>query len=201
MLGARRQQIAHRFITSLTLSLGAYPPYYTFLLLQTYNISAALPDDVALKQILRFGSDISFFATALAFSTGWPGKSYVYHMNEPNPWEGEWKGEVSHVFDIALLFMNFEEKLGERQKRVGREFARDFVKFINGKSTLGLFVYGQEKARCYGGESAGEKGCVDVDGVAGEGSGRRKAIFELSALIGLDGLASAWGDFFTAKFG
>jgi len=58
-------------------------------ILQAYDINPSLSDKEGLYRILKFSTDINFFAPAIAIAKGWPGKAYVYHFNEPNPWDRE----------------------------------------------------------------------------------------------------------------
>jgi hypothetical protein len=193
MLGPRIVGVAKAFCDSIHKTLGDNGNK----VLDAYGISPNLSDDEGLYKILKFSTDINFFAPAIAIARSWPGKSFVYHFNEPNPWDGAWKGKAGHVLDVAYLFQNYNEFLDEGQRRVAITFAGDFIKFMNGKSAWAPFG-SKEGAQCYGPSG---KGVISeyVEGVATEKSGRRNTIYELAENIGLDGLAGAWSPFFTGQ--
>ncbi|KAL5317254.1 hypothetical protein ACEPPN_014349 [Leptodophora sp. 'Broadleaf-Isolate-01'] len=196
MLGPKTVNIAKGFCSSIEKTLADYPAAAEKLR-QAYQITPDLPDDVALRNVLQFSTDIGFYATALAFAQGWPGKAHVYHFNEPNPWEGQWKGEANHVLDVAFLFQNYNEHLEPEQIAVAVKFAEDVIKFVNGACDWKTFGEG-EGARTYGPSKDGI--CGDyVEGIAKDGSGRKNTIFELAKEIGLEPLSVAWGNFLTGN--
>jgi hypothetical protein len=189
MLGPRAAGIGKPFCDSIHKSLGEQGTK----LLEAYGINPDLSDTDALYKILQFSTDISFFAPTITFAKGWPGKSYVYRFNEPNPWDGEWKGEAGHVLDCAYLFQNYNESLDAAQKNVAVRFAGDLIKFMNGKSAWAPFET-KEGAQVYGPSG---KGIFSeyVEGIASQKSGRRNTVYELD--IPLDVLGGAWSAFFT----
>ncbi|KAH7336031.1 carboxylesterase-like protein [Rhexocercosporidium sp. MPI-PUGE-AT-0058] len=196
MLGPKTVSIAKGFCSSIGKTLADYPAAAEKLR-HAYQITPDLADDVALRNVLQFSTDIGFYATALAFAQGWPGKARVYHFNEPNPWEGPWKGEAGHVLDIAFLFQNYNEHLEPEQKAVAVKFAEDVIKFANGACDWKAFNEG-EGARIYGPSRDGICGEY-VEGIAQDGSGRKNIIFELAEEIGLEPLSAAWGNFLTGN--
>jgi hypothetical protein len=191
MLGSRTTGIAKPFCASISKTIGGHGKK----LLDAYDISPELSDANALYNILKFATDISFFAPCITFAKGWPGKSYVYHFNEPNPWDGEWKGEAGHILDVAYLFQNFNEFLDPAQKEVAIHFAGDFIKFMNGKSAWVPFE-AKQGAQVYGPSGKGISSEF-VEGVATEKSGRRNTVYTLADDIRLDDQAAAWSAFFT----
>jgi len=191
MLGPRTAGVAKTFCDSIHKTLGDNSKK----VLEAYNINADQSDKEGLYNILKFSNDISFFAPAIAFAQGWRGKSYVYHFNEPNPWDGEWKGEAGHVLDVAYLFQNYNEFLDEAQRQVAVTFAGDFIKFVNGKWPATSFGT-KEGAQIYGPSGKGFTSEF-VEGIATEKTGRRYTIYELADEIGLDALAGVWSAFFT----
>lgn len=161
---------------------------------RAYHITPDLSDPVALRNILQFATDIEFYAPAIAFAEGWPGKAYLYYFNELNPWEGPWKGESTHILDVAFLFQNYSEFLGPAQKVIGIKFAEDFIKFISGKSEWAAFDDRKKGAQVYGPSRDGISSEY-VEGVASERSGRKKTILELGEEFGLDELSAVWDNF------
>lgn len=196
MLGPKTVNIAQGFRSSIDKTLAEYPDAAEKLR-HAYQITPNLADDVALRNVLQFSTDIGFYATALAFAKGWSGRAHVYHFNEPNPWEGQWKGEVGHVLDIAFLFQNYNEHLELKAKGVAIKFAEDVIDFVNGACNWKPFGE-EEGARTYGPSKDGI--CGDyVQGIARDGSGRKNTIFELAEEIGLEPLSAAWGNFMTGN--
>jgi carboxylesterase type B len=191
MLGPRVAGVAKTFCDSINKTLGDKGKK----VLEAYEITPDLSDKEGLYKVLKFSTDISFFAPIIALAQGWPGKAYVYHFNEPNPWDGKWKGEASHVLDVAYLFQNFNEFLDEAQRQVAVQFAGDFIKFMDGKTEWPTFGT-KEGAQVYGPSGKGFTSEY-VEGVTAENSGRRAAIYDLADDISLDALAGAWSAFFT----
>lgn len=91
-LGPRRVGITQSFSKSTEKSL-AHCPSSADKLFRVYGITCDLPDNIALPEcdIVTFATHLGFLAPVVSLARGWPGKAYVYHFNEPNPWDGEWK--------------------------------------------------------------------------------------------------------------
>jgi hypothetical protein len=192
MLGPRTINIAKGFCDSIEKSLSSHPSGAEKLR-NAYGITPELSDPVALRNVLQFATDIGFFAPAITFAQGWPGRSYLYHFNEGNPWDGQWKGDATHVLDIAYVFQNYNQDLEPPQKEVAVRFASDFIKFMNGKLECKPFQE-VEGALVYGPSANGN--CAQyVEGIASEKSGRNDTILKLAMDIGLEDLAAAWGNF------
>jgi carboxylesterase type B len=200
MLGSRRVGIARFFRKSIEKSF-AHHPSSAEKLFQAYGITSDLPDDIAIRSIFTFATDIGFLAPAVSLARGWPGKAYVYHFNEPNPWDGEWKGDATHVLDVAFLFQNFNEFLPPAQKDVALIFARDYIRFVNGGTPWPTFESGNQGAMVYG--PSLERSSAAFMSYAGgnpeESCGRRSTIFKLGEDIPFDELATAWGDFLAGQ--
>ncbi|OBT82647.1 hypothetical protein VE02_07942 [Pseudogymnoascus sp. 03VT05] len=195
MLEPRLTNIGGFFTSSLTSYLTSSQAAK---ILSAYSITPSTPDAPALRAILRFATDIGFLAPTISLANGWPGAAYVYHFNEPNPWDGPWKGEASHILDVAFLFQNFSEFLEEEQKESARTFAADFIHFVNGKAPWqewapgkGAKVYGpsvaDEGVKCQWIAYADDRPTVE--------SGRESTILQLAEEIPLDEMAAAWGAF------
>jgi carboxylesterase type B len=152
-LDDRNPGIAQKFINSANRTLSSQPNAVTQLCL-SYNITPHTKDDEALIAILRFASEVSFYAPARAFAQGWPNtpdnKFFLYHFNEGIPWDGRFKGEAGHILDVSYLFQNYDEHMNDAQQKVAKEFADAFIKFVNGENPwppvldekLGAMVYG-----------------------------------------------------------
>ncbi|KAF8864542.1 alpha/beta-hydrolase [Acephala macrosclerotiorum] len=197
MLGPRTIGIGKNFCSSIEKTLAAQPGAAQKLR-HTYKITPDLEDSIALRNVLQFATDIGFFATGVTWARGWPGKAWMYHFNEPNPWDGEWKGESGHILDVAYLFQNYEEHLTQAQKNVGKQYAGDFISFMNGKTRWPVFEDGKEGAMTYG-PSTESKSWEYVEGITSEKSGRKNTIFELAESVGIEELSAAWGNFLSGN--
>lgn len=197
MLGPRTIGIGKTFCGSIEKTLAAQPGAAEKLR-DAYKITPDLEDLIALRNVLQFATDIGFFATGVTWARGWPGKAWMYHFNEPNPWDGEWKGESGHVLDIAYLFQNYEEHLTQAQKNVGKQYTGDFISFINGKTRWPAFGDEKEGAMTYGPSTEGR--CWEyVESITSEKSGRKNTIFELAESVGIEELSAAWGNFLSGN--
>lgn len=198
-LDARNPDIAVKFIDSANKTLA---PHHDTVhdLLEAYGISLSTDDDEAMLSILRFATDISFYAPARAFAKGWPktkeNKFFLYHFNEGNPWEGRFKGEAGHILDVSFLFQNFNELLNEGQKAVARAYAEDFINFVNGLDPWPP-VQDAEKlgGRVYGPSNKGITTKYVESGDPAE-VGRRAHVLKLGEEVGFDLLLEVFQKFF-----
>ncbi|KAH8703171.1 carboxylesterase-like protein [Talaromyces proteolyticus] len=187
--------IANAFHNSLTKHLS-YTPETVCALEQAYGINSNTTDEVALQNILKAISDIRFYAPVLAIGNNWPGETYVYHFNEPNPWEGPWKGAASHCLDFVFLFQNFNEYLTSTQQERARQFAEHVISFINGKAPFPSRQSTRNGAMVYGHPV---NGAVFVQSVSPNDFGRRETILRLAQGVRLDELNAALGHFLDGK--
>jgi carboxylesterase type B len=164
-------------------------------LVKEYNITPDSADEVAWRGILEFASDIRFYAPVIALGDNWVGESYIYHFNEPNPWEGPWKGEANHLMDVVYLFQNFNEKLSPAQQKRAEQFAEHIVIFVNGKSPYPSRQSNKNGAMVYGGPT----GATFVESATAQGFGRRDTIFTFAKTVGLDALNEALIRFLAGK--
>jgi hypothetical protein len=155
---------------------------------QAYNLSTSTSDDVAMKILTEFGTDIAYYAPALVYARSWLGKSYYYHFNEPNPWDGPFRGMSTHMLDAAFLFQNYNERLSPEVCEVAVSMASDFIMFANGVAPWKEFSKGIVRTFQSG---RSEKDANRL------GSDRRDTLFklELAVKIDLDELSLAWGKF------
>lgn len=147
--------------------------------------------------ILDFGSDIGFYAPVVAMAELWSGRAYVYHFNEPNPWEGPWKGHATHILDVAYLFLNYMEFLLPAQQCIATVFAEDFITFVNGKAPWPAWRAGKGGTKVYGPTSEGsvDREALYVDNQNLQKTGRREVIWKLGEVVGLDSLSMAFVNF------
>ncbi|KAK2006318.1 carboxylesterase [Colletotrichum eremochloae] len=182
----KKAGIAARFIESISSSLSQHADAATQIL-QVYGISEATDDDEALIHILEFASDLGFRAPAELYAKSFHGDSYLLEFAERNPWDGPFKGHSTHVLDVAFLFQNYNEHLGDEQRQIAESFAADVIDFVCGEApwtrlqdTAGRMIY-QHGTRTY-----------KEDGASSGNYGRLLALGEK---IGLDSLLKAWETF------
>jgi hypothetical protein len=191
-LSQRKPGIVSALTTSLSTNL---PTAAVEAVLQAYNITSIANDDDAMRSVLQFATDIAYVAPSLTYARSFPGKSYYYHFNEPNPWDGAFKGCSTHMLDAAYLFQHFNEHLPFRAQVVAKAIGVDFVKFANGLEPW--MEYDDEKGqiRTYG---PGKVGVVEDKGW---GDGRSDVLWKLSAegKVDLDGLIGAWNMFVAGR--
>ena len=122
--------------------------YDSSAILKAYGINQPVEanghdDNANYIQILRFCQDVMFYAPAVTIAREWTsGNAYLYHFNEPNPWDGPWKGYASHILDIAFLFQNFNSYLGLPQQKLAKTFGADIVRFVYGQARWTKFETG-----------------------------------------------------------
>ncbi|KAH4057476.1 hypothetical protein HBI24_137270 [Parastagonospora nodorum] len=196
-MDSRNPGIAQKFVDSVNKTLSSHPEAAKQLL-SSYNITPSTNDDEATLSILRFASEISFYAPARAFAQGWPGKFFLYHFNEGIPWEGRFQGEAGHILDVAYLFQNFNEFLDDRQKAVATAYAEDFIKFVNGEDPWTPVKDGNMAARVYGPSSEGITMKFVPDGNPKE-VGRDERVLKLGEMAGFDNLSAAFQNFFQGR--
>jgi carboxylesterase type B len=154
-----------------------------------YELNPRTPDDEAFEKVLRVANDLNFYLPTLALAqnvsaTGL--KTYVYRFNEPNPWDGQWKGRATHILDITFLLQNFNEFLDEKQKTVAEDFGRDVIGFVNGQAPWAEW----RKAKVMG-----RDGRTKVVDDVPEMVGRRDVMLKLGAEVGMDALSGAFDTF------
>lgn len=127
-------------------SLGEFGEIVT----NTYEISEETLPPRAVDSAVRFVTDISFYAAAVKIAETWPGKSYVCHFNEGNPFPGHYKGRASHLLDTAYLWGNYNQTYPRQCWAVARAFAEDVVAFATCHDDLPVFNDTEQLVRVYG---------------------------------------------------
>lgn len=194
-LSQRAANIATTLCTSLHANL---PPTSARAILQAYNITPSTPDDDAMQRIIDLATDIAYVAPTLAFARSFPGKTFYYQFNEPNPWIGAFEGKSTHMLDAAFLFQHFNEHMASGAQEVAKSLAEDFVKFANGGEPWAEFDEGMGQVRTYGPSEKSTIGAVDNNGW---GNGRRDVLWKLSeeGKVDLDEVIVAWNMFIAGR--
>ena len=200
-LDARNPGIAQKFIDSVKTTLSAHPDAAEHLL-SSYNIKPDTADNDAMVSILRFASEISFYAPARAFAQGWPNttdsKFFLYHFNEGIPWDGRFKGEAGHILDVAYLFQNFNEHMSAEQRKVAQQYAEDFIAFVNGEDPWPAVQAGKLGARVYGPSSEGQIAEYVEDGDPAK-IGRNERVLKLGEMAGFDNVLDVFQSFLQGR--
>ncbi|KAF2827372.1 alpha/beta-hydrolase [Ophiobolus disseminans] len=193
-LAQRKAGIAKALMTSLHNSL---PTDAAAAVLDAYGIRSTTADDEGMDQSINLATDIAYVAPALAYARAFPGETYYYHFNEPNPWDGPFKGSSTHMLDATFLFQNFNEHMSDVAKEVAKSLAAAFIKFANGMKPWADFEE-TRSVRTYG---PSDKSIVSVAENNGWGNGRRDALWKLGEAekVDLDSLSAAWDMFIAGK--
>ena len=192
-LGSKKAGIAKTFYASIMASLG---DSLSSKLLQAYSLSPDLPDDKAFLHILQFVTDVQFYSPTLTYAETLAEKMnvYMYRFNEPNPWEGPWKGHAIHIQDLMWLFQNLNEFMNGPQQAQAKAFAAGVLDFANGKDAWRPWKSKDRVAMVMGPE-----GKVEVVKDEPSMNGRRAIIHELAKEAGgMDVLSDALNAFMRA---
>ncbi|RHZ63669.1 hypothetical protein CDV55_106327 [Aspergillus turcosus] len=197
LMSHTKKDCASKFVTAMNTVLSSKSDVAQQIL-DKYNISKDMTDDEAFPAILNYINDVAFFAPVLTFAKGWRKNVYVYHFNERNPWDGPWKDRASHILDLAYLFQNFREFMGQDQQQLAISFAEDFFKFCHGVKPWPAVAQNDVEAgftaRVYGpAPNVGQ-----VKGLCNEGSLRRSVLFDHAAQVSLDEFAEVLALFRTS---
>lgn len=189
-----KENCATKFVAAVNKVLGTNSDTTKYIL-KNYNISEDTPDEEAIFPLIDFMGDIIFHAPVLAFASGWRGNAYVYHFNEGNPWDGQWKGRANHILDVAYLFQNFREYLGPEENGTSVAFAEDFFRFCHGVVEWPAVTPGEINAgfsaRIYGPSHEGTiAGITNVP--FGQDSRRRGVLFDAALNVSLDQVADVF---------
>jgi carboxylesterase type B len=195
-LNARKEGLAAAFAASLEKHLSSSAAAKA--ILNAYEIETSTSDENAVKAVINFATDIGYHIPAYTYAQSWPGKAYRYHFNEPNPWEGPFRGYATHSLDCFYLFQNYNEKLPSEAREVAIALAKDFVSFANGKANWPEYEKVSGMVRKYGPSGVSTSG-VDEDN--GFGTTRRNALIKLGeeGVIDLDELSVAWEKFLAGQ--
>ncbi|KAK5088282.1 hypothetical protein LTR05_002499 [Lithohypha guttulata] len=185
-LGFRKADIGKQLEQSLNVNVPEHEVEIDKLV-GAYGISAADNDEIAYLRVLEFINDVLFYVPTVTVSNVWPGTVYVYHLNEPNPWEGPFKGQATHILDVALLFKNFDHTLDEGTRAVGEAFGDATICFINATSPWKASSAHEPIAFIFGGEAKPGKLVEDIPAH----TGRRETLIQYDSSIGFDTLRAA----------
>lgn len=184
MLGPAMKRIGAVFIANLDKILVDRPDVKSALV-DAYDLK---PGSDANMGFLYFAHDVLQLAATRVVVDRWPGAAFVFHFNEPNPWEGRFKGVAGHLLDVAFLFQNYSEFLDEEQAASGRTFGLHLIEFVNGQEPYPPYSRGAGKVQVYG---PGHTRSRQVHAKDLSAAGRRDAVITLAREIGLEKLIAA----------
>ncbi|KAL1887618.1 hypothetical protein Sste5346_010119 [Sporothrix stenoceras] len=148
----RKKGIAAAFRASLAKTLDGYSAAVTAIV-DHYKLgessTADEDDEEAVQNILVYINDVAFSLPAVELAANFPQKSYFLAFNEKNPWEGLFKGEASHILDVAFLFQNFNDQLSPEQRKAAEQFGKDVISFVSGDEIWPAFNKTQHTMAVY----------------------------------------------------
>jgi len=194
-MGPPKPGLIQRFKDSFERFLGSRDASSVF---EAYGITEAASEEEAEMAIWQFGNDICFLAPVLVYAHGWDQNAYIYFFNEPNTWEGQWKGHANHLLDVAYLFQNYNESLTEDQRVTANTFGKDLIQLANQRSPWPVFNFAAKElnAKVYGAKDL-QQAAARVEIIPGPNSRseRRQTVFQLSLLIPLTRMSDALASF------
>jgi len=151
-------------------------------ILEAYDITPSTPDPEAHISALRFVNEFIWGVPAYLLAFAWPGKSYVYRWDEPNPWEGKYKGHATHGLELAHLFLNWADKLSEKQQTLAVAISKDLISFTRGEEPW-LPLNKERGRRVYG---PSEKRIAPWAPLSQDDTGAAARMKKLSDMVGQD---------------
>ena len=202
MLGHLKSGIKEKFPASIKSSFSSDPALAEQLLEAYHFTDSSVSEDAAFINFLEFSNDVSFFGATTAYARGWPHSStddpkvYTFFFNEPNPWDGLYKGRATHVLDVVFLFQNHNHNLSPAQLAAAEQMGLDWMRFVAGQVPWEAYTAEKRAAKVFG-PSGGDNGKATSKVVDGEGleNGRGKAILEIGDKVGWDRLNEIVGRF------
>lgn len=204
-LAGRGDTLPKTLADHLTASLDPVDPSLAPAIISAYGLdaSAAVNTPQSLDAVLALATDICFSLGASAFARAWSDagantgtESFLYRFNNPNPWDGPWKGRSTHILDIAYLLQNYREHLAPGQQKSADGFTKDVISFVNGGSPWPSYKDGSEGAMVY---FAPEQGDIDesrfVPRETPETVDRRDIIQRSMTQVDFDKVMDAWEAF------
>lgn len=156
-LDARTAGMGAAFASSVARSLRDRPSTAERVLAAVYGVDVdadTIPDAVARDAVLQFVTDVAFYAASIRIAAAWPGAASIGHLNQPNPWPGPYHGRANHLFDIALLWGNYNQHYGSAHWAVGRALAEAVISFVAGVDTLPVFHMSDPHVTVFGGRDS-----------------------------------------------
>lgn len=140
-LADRTDVLPKTLVESLEAQLGPLDARFTPAMVSGYGLDASTRSNSpkTTRAVLNVGNDIHFALPALALAKIWSRstvqgtQAFLYHFNCPNPWDGPWEGEASHILDIAFALQNYNEQLSPGQRQCAERFGKDIVRFVSGQ--------------------------------------------------------------------
>lgn len=156
------------------------------------------------ERVLNFGNDVCFALAAREFARTWSLaglEAFLYRFNCPNPWDEAWKGYATHILDLALLLLGYNEYLSKGQQQAAERFAKDVIVFVHGGEPWVAYRTGtQEGSMVYDAPAEGEvDGSQYVECEIPQRTGRRDVMYKVETPEILDKLMGSWQMFMAHK--
>lgn len=121
-------------------------------LLAAYHLDQEVPYDKTRDMLLCLASELRFYDPILRAHKGWKSAKSVQsawrcHFHVNNPFEGNYRGLMSHELDVAYLLQNFNDQLDDQNRKAAQAMADHFIKFANSEGWAAdgkLIVFGDE---------------------------------------------------------
>lgn len=121
-------------------------------LLAAYRLDHELSPNETRDMLLCLASELRFYDPVLRAHKGWKSAGSIKsasrcHFHIANPFEGDYKGLISHELDVAYLLQNFNDQLDGRNRQAAQSMAVHFIKFANGEGWAAdgkLVAFGEE---------------------------------------------------------
>lgn len=148
-------------------------------LLAVYKLDSKFSSDQERDILRSLASELRFYDPVRRIYKGWkttspPSRASRYHFHIPNPFEGNFKGIVSHELDVAFLLQNFNDQFDEQHRSVAQAMADHFIGCVNGEQWAG-----DGKVVVFGSDGMKEVEVVEYDRIYRDGRG--------GVLDGIDG--------------
>ncbi|KAK4207424.1 putative carboxylesterase [Rhypophila decipiens] len=197
----RRDMLPKTLATNLAASLDPIDPTLAQSIISSYELDTSTTSNTpeSMKPVLDLATDICFSLGARAFASAWSEsdvpntEAFLARFNVPNPWDGPFKGQASHILDIAFALQNYREFLPAPGQRDAADLLTGhIVEFVNGGSPWP--AYNKSGAMVY--YAPAEDGAQDQSGYVpneeGERTGRRQILQQLMKQEVFDRVMEAW---------
>ncbi|KAF4632773.1 hypothetical protein G7Y89_g5342 [Cudoniella acicularis] len=126
--------------------------------------SAKMQEHVEFREAMRYLlSVLMFHFPNLRIAETYPGKAYLYHFEEPSPYEGKSNGLPVHGQCAVYIYGTEREVWPETSQEISLNMARLWIDFANGKEPWGRFSTTEKFMRFGPGAESGEKTLADDD--------------------------------------
>jgi carboxylesterase type B len=107
-------------------------------ILSAYRLDDKLSPEQERNILRSLASELRFYDPIRRAYKGWkssvpPKDAFRYHFHVANPFEGGFKGVVSHELDVAFLLQHLNDQLDEQHRNIAKAMADHFIKYVHGE--------------------------------------------------------------------